>query len=353
MLKKNEELSLLKYNRNPNIKFNSFINYKNNNKLNNSIFEIYKSFQNNNFYMIIPNIKTNNIEVFYLHENELEIYKILKGQNYEISFIKYYINKKNEEYLLSTDILEQIYIWDITHNYINIQIIKTDYFCTMLSNLLLFMENDVYIITTCCPDENDTTNFDETYSKIYSLSDGNLIRNIKGTNMNFTYYILHWYNIIDNSNYIIECCKGKIYIYNFINDDTYINFSENLGNGNFLKGIIFTKNNNDYLITGRDDGYVLILDLNQKLIINLIEFKKNNFIECQIYHIEKWNSKYFFVYEYTQNSIYFIEFENLKKVSRFKFDKNNSIEEIKIMNHHIYGKSLLISNEKNYIQLWN
>ena len=314
MLKKNEDLSLLKYNKNPNVKFNSFIKYKNNIKLKNSIFEIYESFQNNSYYLIIPNIKTNNIEVFYLNENELEIYKILKGHNYEISFIKYYINKKNEEYLLSTDILEQIYIWDITHNYINIQIIKTDYICTMLSNLLLFMENDNYIITSCCPDEYYTTNFDETYSKIFSLSDGNLIRNIKGTNMNFTYYILNWYNIIDNSNYIIECCKGKIYVYNAINDDTYINFSENLvGHGNFLKGIIFTKNNNDYLITGKDDGYVLILDLNKKLIINLIDFNKSNcnHIKGQIYHIEKWNSKYFFVYEYTQNSIYFIEFENL------------------------------------------
>ena len=31
MLKKNEDLSLQQYNKNPNIKFNSFIKYKNNN----------------------------------------------------------------------------------------------------------------------------------------------------------------------------------------------------------------------------------------------------------------------------------------------------------------------------------
>ena len=43
----------------------------------------------------------------------------------------------------------------------------------------------------------------------------------------------------------------------------------------------------------------------------------------------------------------------LKKVSCFKFKNNNIIENIKIINYSDYGKSLIISNEENNIQIWN
>ena len=130
MIKKNVELNrviLNNENKNPNIKFNSFLKHDNNINLKNHIFEIYKSYQNNNIYIIIPNVLTQNIEIFSLNKNKLQIYRKLKGQKYEISILKYYINKNNEEYLLSTDILEQIFVWDISYNYILLYKIQTNY----------------------------------------------------------------------------------------------------------------------------------------------------------------------------------------------------------------------------------
>ena len=232
MIKKNVELNDILLNneknsdnKNPNLKFNSYLKYNNNINLKNHIFEIYKSFQNNNIYIIIPNDLTQNIEIFSLNKNELQIYKHLKGQNYEISLLKYYINKNNEEYLLSTDIIEQIFIWDISHDFILLQKIQTNYKYTMYSNLLLFTLNEKYIISTCCPEEQiNNINNDDASSKIYSLANGELIKNINGTFSNSTYYILEWYNLVDNNFYIIECCKGKIFIYNIYKDELYIEF---------------------------------------------------------------------------------------------------------------------------------
>ena len=243
MLKNNEKIYLLKYknydNKNPNIKFNSFIKYKNNNTLNNNIFEIYQSFQNNKFYIVIPNIIDFNIEVYYLNKTELEKYKILEGQKYEISFLKYYINKKNEEYLLSTDILEQIYIWYISHDFNIIQIIKTNYIFRMYSNILLFIENKNYIITTCFPKEEDINNNNiDIYSRIYLLEKGHFIKNIKGSNLNSTFSVLHWYNKNDNNDYIIECCIGKIFAYNLTKDEIYINYYDEFKEIYFFNGII-------------------------------------------------------------------------------------------------------------------
>ena len=339
--------------KNPNIKFNSYLKYNNNNNLKNNIFEIYKSFQNNNFYIIIPNNSTNDLEVFSLNKDKLQKYKILKNHNYEIKSIKYYINNSNEEYLLSTDELEIIIIWDVTHNFIILKKIETNYEYKMYSSLLLFAQIDNYIITTSCPDiTSNIINNSNTRSRIYSLTDGYL-KSIIGTEMNYTYNIISWYNMIDRNYYIIEFCKGKIFIYNIIKNELYIEFFNIQQESNFYEGFIYSKNNNDYLLSGSDNGLIYIWNITNKTIFKIIDVNSQNTIKYQICHINKWNKKYFYIYEFTQNCIIFIDFEQLKKVSCFKFKNNNIIENIKIINYSDYGKSLIISNEENNIQIWN
>ena len=355
MINKNVKLNgfLSNNKKNPNIKFNSFLKYNNNINLKNHIFEMYKSFQNNNIFIIIPNDLTQNIEIFTLYKNELQIYKQLKGQNYEISLLKYYINKNNEEYLLSTDILEQIFIWDISNDYILLQKIQTNYKYTMHSNLLLFTLNEKYIITTCCPEEPINNNNDDTSSKIYSVTNGLLIKNINGTFSNSTYYILEWYNLIDNNKYIIECCKGKIFIYNINKDELYIEFYNIIRESNFYRGFIYSENKNDYFLSGDDNGLIYLWNLTIKSFFRIIDLNTENSIKRQIFHIHQWNNKYFYVYEHTHNCIIIIDFKKLKKVSCLKFNKNKSIEDIKLINLPLYDKSFIISNEKGNFELWS
>ena len=95
---------------------------------------------------------------------------------------------------------------------------------------------------------------------------------------------------------------------------------------------------------------IFIWDLNAKMLSNVIFLNQRKY---QIYHINKWNENYFYIYEFNQNSIIFIDYEKLKIITCYKFNQNKSIENIKLVNLNAYGKSLFISNEENYIEIWN
>ena len=50
------------------------------------------------------------------------------------------------------------------------------------------------------------SNFENSaYSKIYSLKTGKYIKNIEHTNLNNTYYITSWKDVLNNYAYEIEC----------------------------------------------------------------------------------------------------------------------------------------------------
>ena len=340
--------------KNPNIKLSHYLEYNKSKDLKNNIFEIYKSISNNIIHIIIPDNDTNNLNVFYLNKNELQIHKTLKAHNYEVTILNYYLTDKKEEYLLSTDSIENIFVWDIKNDFNILKKIETKYEYKMYSNLLLYMNNENYIITSCSLKENDdnNNNVNDSFSRIYSLTNGHLTKNIPGTNLNCTYYILSWHNSIDENNYIIECCKGKIFIYNITKDELYIEFLNNYNRGaNFYEGFIYSKiNDENYLLAGTDNGMIFIWNLNAKALSNVIFLNQKKY---QIYHINKWNNMYFYFYEFSQNSIIFIDYEKLKIITLYKFNRNKSIENIKLINLNSYGKSLFISNEENNIEIWN
>ena len=338
--------------KNPNIKLSHYLELNGNRDLKNNIFEIYISIQNNITYIIIPDNDTNNLSIFLLNKNELLIHKTLKAHKYEVTLLNYYLTDKKEEYLLSTDSIENIIVWDIKNDFNILKKIETKYEYKMYSNLLLYLNNENYIITSCSLNENDenNSNVDDSYSRIYYLSNNNSINNIPGTNMNYTYYILSWYNSIDGNNYIIECCKGKIFIYNISEDEFYIEFLNNYNRkANFYEGFIYSRANDDYLLSGTDDGMIFIWNLNAKILSNVLFLNRRKY---QIYHINKWNNRYFYIYEFSQNSIIFIDYEQLKIITCYKFNQNKSIENIKLIDSKSYGKSLFISNEENNIELW-
>ena len=154
----------------------------------------------------------------------------------------------------------------------------------------------------------NTNNFNTT---LEFYGDGKLIKNIPGTNLNITCYILKWFNKIDNNYYIIECCQGKICIYNIYNYALYIAFFNEKHESNFYKGFIYSKNDNDYLISGDDCGRIFIWNLITKTEIRKIYVYNENNLQNQIYHMNQWDKKYFYVYEFKRNSIIFIDLDQL------------------------------------------
>ena len=61
----------------------------------------------------------------------------------------------------------------------------------------------------------------KTTTKIYSLNNGEFIRDIKNTSDVDIYYLLSWYNKIDKNFYIIQLANRKIIISNLLNDELY------------------------------------------------------------------------------------------------------------------------------------
>jgi len=233
----------------------------------NDIFEVFKSYKDNKEYVISPNINNHNLDIFTLLDNKK--IKSLNGHKNEISTIRYFINNKDyNEYLISADKDYIIIIWDITNNYNNKYHIDTKYNDEIYSGLLVFPHNnnDNYIITSTQSTSNDN---DKSASKIYSLNSGNLIKYINNTNDINIVYLLSWYNKKNNKYYIIQLARKKILINNLLEDKLYselIHQPEDF----HCSGFIYNMDNNDYLCSSSNNGYINIWNLNKKKYLKLL-----------------------------------------------------------------------------------
>ena len=168
----------------PKLKYKLFITKTNDPDGYNQLFEVYKLYKDKKYYIASKNIK-NNIDIFELSKNKKQL--TLTGHMYKINNIKYFINKKNNnQYLISSEsyILDPVVIvWDITNNYIIKKRIHTFYNGGVIFSCLLifpYNHNDDFIITST----SNTSKYEqEDSTKIYSLNDGNLIKNVKDSNI--------------------------------------------------------------------------------------------------------------------------------------------------------------------------
>ena len=188
-------------------------------------------------------------------------------------------------------------------------------------------------------------------TKIYSLDNNcNFIKNINETNVNITLYLLYWYNRYDSENYIIECCVGKIGIYNLLNNTKYCEFISENNFESYCCGIIYKKNNEDFLITTSDGDYIRIWDLYKKIINYNI-----NTQYCGISYIIRWSEKYFIVADQENNSFKIIDIMKLKVINNYKIGKKireKGVICVKKIYHPKYGESLITSDGNNKIKFW-
>ena len=263
----------------------------------------------------------------------------LKGHKLDIFFVKYYINNKNNnEYLLTIEGGNTIFVWDINDKYkIIIKNRNTDDH-TLFSCLLVFPKNykDNFLVVP------PIDCFDEIGIKIISIENGKMVRNI----ITYFYpYLLSWYNEKDSQNYIIQLNGEKIIINNLLKDDKYF---ESEASADYNNGFIYNSNNIDYLCTCMSNGFIQIWDLNNKKMIK--DFNTN----CDFYNIIQWNNKFIIGSEYkfidfknSEYSLYIIDIKNEQIISKIK----NNAKCIKKFYHSKYGESLIISHD-NYISLW-
>jgi len=309
------------------------------------IFEIFISYKDNKEYIVSPNFNNNNLDIFTLFDNK----KILsiKGHNNTIKTIRYFINIKNKnEYLISADENKIVIVWDITNNYNILYNINTNLKDFINSCLLIFSNNDNnnYIITSTNKTSND---IDKSSTKIYSLNNGKFIKYINNSNNYKIYYLLSWYNIIDNKYYLIEFANKKIVINNLLEDKLYSELIQQ-PESNHCSGFIKNKDNKDYLYSSSSNGYINIWDLYNKNIFKIIN--TNN---CVLYNIIEWNDKYIMVADRDNKSFKIIDIETFKVISDIKGIHKNDVKSIKKIYHPFYGESLLSSDEDGIIKLCN
>ena len=310
----------------------------------NDRFEIFISIKDNLEYLVSPNSKNFNLDIFGL-KNNTKI-KSLPGHKNNIRTIRYFSNYKNKnEYLISGSDDKIIIIWDISDNFHIKHYIKTNYEGIIYSCLLLFPFNtyDDYIITSTFKTSEKNEN---SATKIYSLNNGNFIKYINNTNDIKIYYLLSWYNNINNKYYIIQFCYGKILINNLFEDELYCELCNEKDDKHKI-GFLQCKDNKDYLLSSSsNNGCIYMWDLYDKQLLDTIKtncVKLSNFLE--------WNKKYIILCD-NKNSCFKII--DLDDNSEFQINSGHkgSLVNIKKINHPIYGEAIISSGNDETLKLW-
>ena len=162
---------------------------------------------------------------------------------------------------------------------------------------------------------NNSGKDEDSATKLYSLNNGNFFKYINKTNKNVIYYLLSWYNKRNNKYYIIQFSFKKIIINNLLEDELYSELCNEPEKEHF-SGFIYYKDNNDYLCSSSDNGYINIWDLYNKKIYKVI-----NTNGCGLAYIIEWNKKYIIVADVNNKSFKIV----------IDID-NNSIYNINILN---------------------
>ena len=336
---KNEKEKIINYYiDNPNLKFRKslYINDKSFEGFSLNRFDYF--ILNKIIYIAVPN-------VFCFNSNPLSIYKLnkffnlekilsLEGHKSQIILVKNFFDKKNNKnFLLTSDTFPLVLIWEIENeNSIIIKFtISIYYLGEILSALILFEPKNKIILTS---------NVKSLNSCEFSLSSGNFIRYIEGTN-NETYYIL------DYKDYIIELCLDKIYFYNISNkNETYTIKNEHTKDKN-IYGYI-----NEYIlfVNNFSNGKILIINLNNKTIINTINTNQSE----NLFSLICWNKNYLIGTDIKNQCLYIIDTLQMIIINKIKTKINPMYIKKINLSRDLYqiDTILLILDNKLAFEIW-
>ena len=284
----------------------------------NDYFEVYHLHKDPNTVYIAVKCKelTSNISYIDIIKmssiNNIKNITKLSGHNHRIVFVKYFINPYTlKEYLLSGDRDVIIKVWEIIDekNYKLLCSINTEYGCvfhgaSIYNCILYFTENRSYIITTTITND---------YHKIYDLDNGAFVKNISITFYFYTLYLTIY------KDFIIDCCKNFVAIYQPINEQIIAKIENDYTNGdNRSACVIYNKNGTDYLNISNQFGYVIIYDLKKNNIIYTFNLNKKD-----LYHIIFWDLNHLIVAQYNSSEyLSIIDIDNRKEDNLIKIESS-------------------------------
>ena len=310
-------------------------------------FEVFTYNKDNEQYIISPGVNTYLLYIIKITDGKL--FKSLKGHNECISVLNYFNNEKekNEDFILSVDIKGILIIWDINKNFnIKYKINTNEY--VIYSSIILFniIDGGDYIITS----NSYVSNFENSaYSKIYSLKTGKYIKNIEHTNLNNTYYITSWKDVLNNYAYEIECCMEKISIVNLSKNELYHEFISDNEDEAFTMAFVIKYRNKDYLCSSSMHGEIKLWDLVNKKFEKKIWTGGYNLLS-----IVKWSDNYIiFADNNIHKSFKILDIGQMKIISSIAGQHKKPIICIKIIEHNEFGKCVLTSSTDKDVIIWN
>ena len=305
----------------------------------NNAFDIYSLQKDKNkIYLCGPNILNNTIlDIFVFKGNIFKHELSLNLHKEYIRACKYFLNKKTKkEYLVSTDRGSQSsdsIIWEIMNenNYKKILIIRNNHKNFIFSSSLIFNYNKegnqlFFIHPSNHDSDSEVISENNTIFKKINFTEGEI------------FYYLIWENNRNNKNFIVQCNYNYIYIYDIFDDNKLFKKIENdaIKGENCSSYILYNKNNTDILCIINTKGNIVFYDLltnqisfiykiNDNKIVNMCEFNKN-------YLIFVSKNGFFLLFDYSNKRI----------INKIGSNQMKDSKTIKMINHAIYGKYLLI-----------
>ena len=276
------------------------------------------------------------LDIFEFKGNSFEKILSLKNHKEFITNCKYYLNKKLlKEYLVSTDSgksSSNTIIWEIIDEKKYEEILNVEnkdsirYPSSLIFNYNNDNNNQLFLIHPISQvDSEIITENNQIFKKIHF------------TNGKILHYLI-WENNKNNKNYIIQCNTNIVYIYDiFSNDKNFIKIeNEAIYGNNYAGHILYNKNNTDILCIVNDNGNIIFYDLFANEILSIIKIKDDDLVNvCQFndnYLIFLSKKGFFMVFDYKIQKI-------INKIGSPQLSK---IKTIKMINHDIYGKYILI-----------
>ena len=342
---------------NPIFKFKEYISDKNEGFGTSSLFEVFIDKEGDTIlaspYMDIKNPYSHQYHISLISLAHNKEKKKLIGHIDRLTVIHYFINSDTKkEYLISADRKYKVIIWDINADYLIIfnRIIKYDNYINDV--ILLFIDNNEYIVTSAKTSNGYTKIIKFHYEKKENNEEindnNNSIVNIKDSFGLNVYNLCYWHNKIKNFHYIIQSGESKILISEYQNKEKYAIIETGDYYKYNLSSVVYSKKDKDILISSSSFGQIIIYDL-----INKIEIKRIKLEKAYVNNIVKWNDKYFLTIDSNKKSIIIFNTDDYKIISSIKVSQIFSHEryERKVM-HPLYGESLISVGNDYKVKLY-
>ena len=123
--------------------------------------------------------------------------------------------------------------------------------------------------------------------------------------------------------------------------------SENTAFSEHFSGIIYNKNDINFLLVCSNNGYIEMWNLFNKELEFFININGSKLMD-----IIQWNQKYLIVTDYENQFIKIIDVGQMKIIGNYTGEGVISVKKIKKINNTKYGQGILSSGNDNNLKLW-